>query len=53
MVPPIFSSSARIGSRPSRRDDLAIDGIEIDQAPDRVGLAAEWHQHETEWRIWF
>ncbi len=31
-----------------RRDDLAIDGVEIGGAAGRVGLAAERHQDEAE-----
>ena len=49
----VCSDRLKAGLFDSRRDDLAIYGIEIDQAPSRVGLAAKWHEHETEWRIWF
>ena len=52
MVPPIFSSSARIGSSPELLDrggdDLGVDGVEIGDAPGRVHLLAERHQHEAE-----
>ena len=54
MVPPIFSSSARIGSSPAlrdrRRDDLLVDGVEIGHTASRVELLTERHQHEAERR---
>ena len=31
-----------------RRDDVAVDGVEIGGAPGRIGLAAERHQHKAQ-----
>ena len=36
------------GALDRRRDDLGVDGVEIGDAPGRVHLLAERHQHEAE-----